>query len=98
QDLSLLFWSIRLRRGSSRSARNCAVSELVLVQYLRDFFVVARHTGAAFHLLREETVQKDSRRDGRGGAFCRRTRQVAHASAGGRDTGFLGQLFSGAPP
>ena len=37
-------------------ARDRAVSQLVLVQHLRNLVLVARHPGAAFHLLREEAV------------------------------------------
>ena len=74
------------------SAGDRAVSELVLVQYLRNFFVVARHSGAAFDLLREEAVQEDSRRNGSGGAFRRRARQVAHAPALGEEAGFRGAI------
>ena len=52
--------TIRLRRGSGYSPGDCALSQLVLVQYLRDLFVVARDFDSAFHLLREKAVQKDS--------------------------------------
>ena len=50
QDLSLLFRTIRLRRRTGDSAGDRAVSELVLVQHLRNFVVVAGHPGAAFDL------------------------------------------------
>ena len=64
QDLSLLPGPVRLRRGAGDSAGDRAVSQLVLVQHLRDFFVVARHSGAAVDCLRQEAVQEDSRRRG----------------------------------
>ena len=35
--------------------------QLVLVQPVRNFFVVARHPGAAFDRVRQEAVQEDSR-------------------------------------
>ena len=60
QDLSVLLRAVRLRRGSGDSAGDRAVSELVLVQHLRNFFVVARHPGAALDLLRQEAIQEDS--------------------------------------
>ena len=61
QDLSLFFWAVRLRCGAGDSAGDRAVSELVLVQYLRNLFLVAGHAGAAFDLLCKEAVQEDSR-------------------------------------
>ena len=64
QDLSLLPRPVRLRRGAGDSAGDRAVSQLVLVQYLRNFVVVARHSGAAVDRLRQEAVQEDSRRAG----------------------------------
>jgi len=69
-----------------------------LVQYLRNFFLVARHSGAAFDLLREETVQEDSRRDGCGRTFRWRARQVAHAFALGEEVDFVAQFLFGAGP
>ena len=45
-----------------RPAGDRAVSQLVLVQHLRDLVVVARHPGAALDRLCEEAVQEDSGR------------------------------------
>ena len=64
QDLSVLPRPVRLRRGAGDSAGDRAVSQLVLVQHLRDFVVVARHPGAAVDRLCQEAVQEDSRRAG----------------------------------
>ena len=60
QDLSLLFRAVRLRRGAGHPAGDRSVSEVVLVQYLRDFVVVAGHSGAAVDLLRQEAFQENS--------------------------------------
>src|SRR5450755_2103677 len=98
QDLSVLLWTVRLRRGAGDSAGDRAVSQLVLVQYLRNFFLVAGHSGAAFDLLREEAVQEDSRRNGRGRTVCRGARQVAHASALGEEADFVAQFLFGPGP
>ena len=57
--------AVRLRRCPGDSAGDRSVSQLVLVQHLRNFLVVARHSGAAVDLLRQEAVQEDSRGDGR---------------------------------
>jgi squalene-hopene/tetraprenyl-beta-curcumene cyclase len=53
-------WAIRLRCGAGGSTGDRALSQLVLVQYLRNFFVVARHPGAAFDLLCQEALQENS--------------------------------------
>ena len=76
------------------SARDRAVSQLVLVQHLRDFVVVAGHPGAAFHLLRQEAVQEDSARNGRRRTVRGRNAEVAHASALGEEAGFLAEFLS----
>ena len=89
QDLSLLLRAVRLRRGAGDPAGNRSVSQVVLVQHLRDFVLVAGHPGAAVDLLRQEAVQEDSRRIGRGRAVRRRARQVAHAFALGQEAVFL---------
>ena len=56
QNLSVRAWPVRLRRRACGSAGDAAVSELVLLQYLRDQLVVARHPRPAFDHLREKTV------------------------------------------
>ena len=84
QDLSLLPRPVRLRRGPGDSAGDRAVSQLVLVQHLRDFVVVARHPGAAFDRLRQEAVQEDSRRAGHRRAVRRRPRKSAACACTGR--------------
>src|SRR5258706_11281970 len=81
QDISLLLRAVRLRRGSGRSARDRTVPQLVLVQYLRNFVVVARHSGAVVDLLRQEAVQEDSARNGCRRTVRRRNAEVAYASA-----------------
>src|SRR6267142_2070202 len=52
--------------GWSISAGDRSFPQLVLVQHLRDFLVVARHPGAAFHLLCEKAFQENSGRNGCG--------------------------------
>ena len=94
----MLFRPVRLRRRSCDSPRDRAFSELVLVQHLRDFLVVARHPGAALHLLRQKTFQEDSAGNGRGRVVRRRHAEVAHAPALGQKDRLLAKLLSGAGP
>ena len=63
-------------RRARDSAGDRAVSQLVLVQHLRDFLLVARHSRAAGHRVRQEAVQEDSAGDGRRGAVSGRARQL----------------------
>src|ERR1700694_2541324 len=71
---------------------------MVLVQYLRDFFVVTDHPGAVVDLLRQEAVQENSRRNGSGRTVRGRAGQVAYAPALGQETVFLAELLSVARP
>ena len=72
QDVSVRAGRIRLRCGSGHSAGDCSISQLVLLQYLRDFFVVAVDSCAAGDHLRQEAVQEDSARAGNRRAVCGR--------------------------
>src|SRR6266705_2171235 len=93
QDLSLLLWPVRLRCRPGDPARDRAVSQLVLVQHLRNIFLVARNPGAALNLLCQEAFQENTRRDGRRRVVRRGTRQVAYASALGQEAALLAQFF-----
>ena len=75
QDVSLRAGPVRLRCGARHSAGDRPLSQLVLLQYLRDFVVVALHPGAAGHHLREKAVQEDSARAGHRRALRRRPRE-----------------------
>ncbi len=81
QDLSLRSGPVRLRCGAGDSAGDRSVSELVLLQHLRDQCLVARHPGAAFDHLREEAVQEDPAGAGHRRAFRRRPRKHRPAPA-----------------
>ena len=58
EDVPVLAGTVRLRRGAGGSSGDAAVSELVLLQYLRDQRVVAGDPGAAVDYLCEEAVQE----------------------------------------
>src|ERR1039458_7017120 len=60
QDLPLLPGPVRVRRSAGGSAGDYYLSEVVLLQHLRDFRMVAGHPGAAVDCLLEEAVQEDS--------------------------------------
>ena len=62
QNVSLRAGRVRLRRGARHSAGDCSLSQVVLLQYLRDFLLVALDSGSAGHHVRQKAVQEDSRR------------------------------------
>ncbi len=98
QDLSLLSRSVRLRRGSGNSAGDRAVPQLVLVQSVRNFIVVARHPGAVVDRVREEAVQENSGGAGYRRAVRRRPQQEPASPALGGEADQLAQLLPGARP
>src|ERR1035437_5215565 len=79
QDLPLLPGPVRVRRSAGGSAGDYYLSEVVLLQHLRDFGVVAGHSGAAVDCLLEEAVQEDSAGAGNRRTFCRRAGQCGPA-------------------
>ena len=83
QDVSVRAGPVRLRCGAGDSAGDCSFSELVLLQYLRNFFVVAVDSCAAGDYLREEAVQEDSAGAGNRRAVCGRPRELDSAPAQG---------------
>src|SRR6266478_3446224 len=58
ETVPLFLRAVRLRCLPGDSARDRAVPELVLVQHLRNLFLVTRDPGAAVDLLRQETLQE----------------------------------------
>src|SRR5207249_10865604 len=98
QNLSVLLWAVRLRCCACNPAGDRTLSQMVLVQHLRDFIVVARHSGTTVDLLREKAIQEDSGGKGGGRALCWGTGQVAHALALGRQSNFLAQFLPGIGP
>src|ERR1035441_9550094 len=86
QDLPLLPGPVRVRRSAGGSAGDYYLSEVVLLQHLRDFGVVAGHPGAAVDCLRQEAVQEDSAGAGNRRAFRRRASQCGPAPEVGPQT------------
>jgi hypothetical protein len=64
QDVSLRAGRVRLRRGARHSAGDCSLSQMVLLQHLRDFFLVAVDSCSAGHHVRQKALQEDSLRAG----------------------------------
>src|SRR5215472_3369425 len=89
---------VRLGGCARYSAGTGAVSQLVLVQYLRDLLVVAGHPGSAVDLLRQEAVQENSGGNGNRRTLHRRTPWQPPPPEMESQDHFLAKLLSGAQP
>ena len=69
QDLPVFDRAVRLRRGACDSSRDRSLPELVLLQHLRDFVVVAGDPGSAVDPSTRRSRSRSSRRS-RGSMSC----------------------------
>ena len=96
QNVSLLDGPVRLRCRARHSAGDCPLSQLVLLQYLRNLIVVAVHHRSAGHHVRQKALQEDSAGAGNRRALRRRPRQLHSAPARRSQTSpLVAQLFPG---
>ncbi len=81
QDVPLRPRPVRLRCRPGHPAGDRSLSQLVLLQHLRNFVVVAVHPCAAGHHLRQEAIQEDPPRARHRRTLRRRPRQCHPAPA-----------------
>ena len=99
QNVSLCTGRVRLRRRARHSAGDCPLSQVVLLQYLRNLLVVAVHPRAAGHHVRQKAVQENPPGAGNRRALRRRPRQLHPASARrSQAPHLLAQFLSGSRP
>ena len=98
QDLSVRAGAVRLGRGARRSAGDRAVSELVLLQHLRDFVVVARDPGSAVDRYAKKPFKKIPAEMGIDELFVGGRRSAPAPAVGDKKLVSLAQLLPGDGP
>ena len=89
QNVSLRAGRVRLRCCPGHPAGDCSLSQVVLLQYLRNLGMVALHSCAAGHHVRQKAVQEDSRGAGNRRAVRWRPGQLHPAPALGPQAALL---------